>query len=321
MDIVINMEPKKDISIYKTKDRLNKNQDFSSVGRDNPVHKEQQKEVASDADVTPCDFNVFVNKKTKKLTTALYMVTSFLSDNEPIKWKLRKCSVSLFSGISNVRNKSVSEVDNVFAEYSVLVDEITSLLEVATASKLVSEMNFLILKKEYIALRDVISSDEYMEEKSGKFVFPNGFFDGSKVLPPLQKKDSIPHKDVYLKKGLNSAPPAMNNQKNSVMTDKGHLLSKGQDVSKRQQYQVRQTKDRQVSVRKTEKLTDTKLNRREVILKLFKSQKGKEFTIKDISHEVSGCSEKTIQRELVSMVTSGVLKKRGERRWSRYSCK
>lgn len=42
-------------------------------------------------------------------------------------------------------------------------------------------------------------------------------------------------------------------------------------------------------------------------------------SIKDISSNVTGCSEKTIQRELTALVSSGEIKKTGERRWSKYS--
>jgi predicted transcriptional regulator len=41
--------------------------------------------------------------------------------------------------------------------------------------------------------------------------------------------------------------------------------------------------------------------------------------IKDISKSIRGCSEKTIQRKLISLIKGGVIKKDGERRWSRYS--
>ena len=59
-------------------------------------------------------------------------------------------------------------------------------------------------------------------------------------------------------------------------------------------------------------------NRRyEVIINLLK--KTKEISVKDVSSIVSDCSEKTIQRELLSLVDKGVLKKEGERRWSKYS--
>ncbi|MEK7062719.1 MAG: DeoR family transcriptional regulator, partial [Patescibacteria group bacterium] len=53
------------------------------------------------------------------------------------------------------------------------------------------------------------------------------------------------------------------------------------------------------------------------IIEIIKT-KGK-VNIKDISKLIKGCSEKTIQRKLISLVKNGILKKEGERRWSRYS--
>lgn len=41
-------------------------------------------------------------------------------------------------------------------------------------------------------------------------------------------------------------------------------------------------------------------------------------SIGDVSAVVTDCSEKTIQRELLALVSEGVLKKEGERRWSTY---
>lgn len=42
-------------------------------------------------------------------------------------------------------------------------------------------------------------------------------------------------------------------------------------------------------------------------------------TIKDISEIITDCSEKTIQRELNAMIDENIIKRQGERRWSRYS--
>lgn len=44
-----------------------------------------------------------------------------------------------------------------------------------------------------------------------------------------------------------------------------------------------------------------------------------EASIKDISNIVTDCSEKTIQRQLNSLIENGLVKRVGERRWSRYS--
>ena len=43
------------------------------------------------------------------------------------------------------------------------------------------------------------------------------------------------------------------------------------------------------------------------------------INVKDVTKVVRDCSEKTLQRELVSLVGKGVLVKEGERRWSTYS--
>lgn len=42
-------------------------------------------------------------------------------------------------------------------------------------------------------------------------------------------------------------------------------------------------------------------------------------SVKDVASVIRGVSEKTLQRELLSMVAKGVLRKEGERRWSKYS--
>jgi len=57
--------------------------------------------------------------------------------------------------------------------------------------------------------------------------------------------------------------------------------------------------------------------RQNIILKEIKD-KG-QLTIRDLIGKIEGCSEKTIQRELLALVDRGVLQKEGERRWSRYS--
>ena len=83
-------------------------------------------------------------------------------------------------------------------------------------------------------------------------------------------------------------------------------------------------------------LSDTKMQSHDVLKKsrqdeIIKIIKGKEnsegvkfngLTITDIRTLATGvlasCGEKTIQRELVSMVKGNVLKKSGSKRWSRY---
>ncbi len=58
-------------------------------------------------------------------------------------------------------------------------------------------------------------------------------------------------------------------------------------------------------------------DRREAVLSVIRSKKT--ASIKDISTLIRGVSEKTIQRELSSLIGAGMVLKQGERRWSTYS--
>ena len=65
-------------------------------------------------------------------------------------------------------------------------------------------------------------------------------------------------------------------------------------------------------------ISDTRIkDRRGAILSVIRS-KG-QASIKDISTLVRDISEKTIQRELLALVATGTLQKKGERRWSTYT--
>jgi hypothetical protein len=58
------------------------------------------------------------------------------------------------------------------------------------------------------------------------------------------------------------------------------------------------------------------VSRRERVMNVLKD-KG-EATIKDITEVISDCSEKTIQRELISLIRDNIVHREGERRWSKY---
>lgn len=58
-------------------------------------------------------------------------------------------------------------------------------------------------------------------------------------------------------------------------------------------------------------------DRRERIKTILEAKK--EATIKDISEIITDVSEKTIQRELNAMIEENLVKRQGERRWSKYS--
>lgn len=194
-----------------------------------------------------------LNKRPEKLASAIYLITSFFDDKEPLKWRLRTISTDLIS--ESIRDKSSA------------TREALSLFSLAKTAGLVSDTNYDILFRELSKLRDNI-------EKPLDFMFVNDAPPIGEILP--QQQISEPAKSI----------------KDKTNEEKPTLKEFGA-----------------VSVKKN--------SRQSVIVAILKRKK--EVMIKDISPLISGCSEKTIQRELATMVQTGILKKIGEKRWSRYS--
>lgn len=193
----------------------------------------------------------FIVLKIEKLTRAIYLVTDFMSDSEPLKWRLRHLGLDSLSVALN--NKDIKY----FGQLVKQLPEIISLIDLGLGAGTVSAMNFNLLRREYMALLNNIESEM------------------NKNLNQSLKVDQLLPETV--------SP--------SVFKDEAVLVSDKSDTDKDQ----RQTK-------------------------IISHLKGKGWlSIKDIADTLPKFSSKTVQRELLELVERGLLRKKGERRWSRYS--
>ena len=198
--------------------------------------------------------------KSRKLASAVYLITGFFGDQEPMKWKLRALAVDLVSESTKDKNSTAREI--------------LALFGMAKNIGLVSDSNYEILSREFSKLIEWF-------ENPLKSMFIGEPSIPKETLPEPVRPESI--KDKYLEHS------ARHNETDS---------------------QTRPFKDYgRVSVKKN--------SRQSIIITILKRKK--EIMIKDVSPLIEGVSEKTIQRELLAMVASGILKKIGEKRWSRYS--
>lgn len=85
----------------------------------------------------------------------------------------------------------------------------------------------------------------------------------------------------------------------------------------RKERQISRVKNTPREYVQTETPSESGQSRRDRILNVLRD-KG-EATIKDIGMAVTDCSEKTIQRELISLIKDNIVLRTGERRWSKYS--
>lgn len=219
----------------------------------------------------------FLCKKTEKLSTAVYLVTNLLSDNEPMKWTLRKKVSDFMSFVISYKNVFESGQTEFLLNTKTRVFEIISLLEISSNAGLISSMNVSILKQEFSNLIETFQVSKPSQNHFSQVAIPETFFDIS-----YDKNE----------KNIEQNPE----QKQTQILGQNAL------------------KDKDII---PEKAVFKRNNRQSIIINLLK--KKKEISIKDVTEIIRDCSEKTVQRELMALTIAGVLRKTGQRRWSRYS--
>lgn len=231
-----------------------------------------------------------INKRTEKLVTALYLVSDCMDDKDPVKAKLRLLGIKL---LSDTYRLSISFPSNKYEEIVTSlnrINEIISLLEISYNIGLISEMNASILKSEFRTLTVSIESD-MAQDKNFAFSLDRRMFD----LQLTQMENGSNH-----------------------MSDRSPLERKSIKDRSLNGFGISPL-DNFGNVKRTSHPSSTiidKQDRKDKILSLIKDKK--EVTIKDISLAIKDCSEKTIQRELNTLVSKGQIKKTGSKRWSRY---
>jgi hypothetical protein len=269
---------------------------MDNKNNDNMFQQDSQEKAVKTLDVNaifPNDpYGLFVFQKVEKLFAGVYLLTSYLSDKEPLKWNLRESANVLLKN-------SISLSDRVWGEGDLTetllfsIGEMSATLSVAKIANLISISNHEIIKAEFNKLADFLNKSS-QNLSSAKIAFGDNLFSGA--------YDFIPNQNYQ-----------NNIQEPSVETQSFY---KGQkDIKDNQNYSVLNKKPLEKKNPTEEKIKD-KSNRQDIITSMLKS--GVKLTIKDFTKNIKDCSEKTIQRELLSLVAKGILKKEGERRWSKY---
>ncbi|MBI2627545.1 hypothetical protein HYW72_01295 [Candidatus Nomurabacteria bacterium] len=238
--------------------------------------------------------------KTNRLITALYMVTDIIDKDEPLRNKLRTLGTEMISDTYSLDTLARTVLAR-------RINEIMSFLDIASAMNIISQMNCNILRKEFLEL------DQSIKESGDNVITPN--------------------KKINLAEFFVSTPPrsGSGHPSRGELNSKGHInlgVQKGQTLLKAiKDMSNKENPARNATHSVAGGFDALKKQRRENIVNIIKIMGGN-ATIKDIRDKakslpsspgsLSSCGEKTLQRELVSMVKDGVLNKTGEKRWSRY---
>lgn len=248
----------------------------------------------------------FTHQKVKKLAAAVYMITNFFADQEPLKWSLRALSTELLKRNIATKDSAFGYTQEAEEKIRETILETVSLLEVGSFAGLVSPMNVTVLKKEFNELLEKMNTMSASSQKNEALNTEQFFF----VEEPKQEasKESFnygqtpPHPQQVKKQIKDNSNVLYSEPKTQTLPQRHEEESHGTDRSMLKDYSP-------VAVKKNK--------RQSTIINLIKRKR--EIMIKDVVGLINDCSEKTIQRELLALVDEGVLKKEGERRWTKYS--
>ncbi len=226
--------------------------------------------------------SVFLFKKTEKVVGVLYLFTKFLPESDPLFGEIKRQGLSLLSLVSETTSNNSSWTFEARQKLKVLILNLISMLGVARLAGFLSEMNYSVIVPELTSLLDVANKEQSFGLSVSREVF--NVESGTQV---QQLKDQ---KLIIQKTGV------FNKGHSSKMSFKNKTKDSSPD---------------------TEEVQFKRQDRRGLILDVFNKSKGL-LSVKDIAFSIKDCSEKTLQRELLALVDLGILKKEGERRWSKY---
>jgi len=231
------------------------------------------------------DFMAIYNKS-HRLAAAIFMVSNIMDQDGELKTKIKNLSLELVSMAINLKDIDFLGARKLMTDIEKKSLELMSMMDIASVSGLISRMNGNILKEEFQSF--ISELGKFMERfENNKNVSVKSIFAESSIpniggnLEKLGTANSITADKIY-----------EDNQKNVMESNSGNGMKNGNGHKRKDL-------------------------RRNTILDFIKGHNV--VSIKDISANITGCSEKTIQRELVSLINEAKIRKTGERRWSKYS--
>ena len=223
---------------------------------------------------------VYIYKKAERLAKALQLVAPAFRESPALASRIDTLSVQLIDA-------AVKPIEQGRHQLSEELLSLTSILALARSGGRLSAMNADLITREAHQLLDEVAS--YEEPQLSLPDSPSL----AHLARDLSREDRVQmHATPAAAVPVRTSTPRTN-------APKLETVSKGQDKGQ------------------APKVAEKKGSRREAILAILRTKES--VYIKDVSTVLRDVSEKTVQRELQSMVEEGVVTKSGERRWTTYA--
>lgn len=224
--------------------------------------------------------------KSYRLSAAVFAVSNVMDENEEIRNRIKKLSLEIVSMSVRIKDANFYDTKRQIGEIEKNSLELMSMLDISAIAGMISKMNAKIIKEEF---------ESFIKEL-------NNFSLG------LNSNNNIKVEDIL--KNTTNPENIVSNISNSNEALRISQVSSNQNNSEKVE---NKTNSNGVNGNGHKRKETRKIN----IFNFIKSHDN--ITIKDIVPHIIGCSEKTVQRELISLINEGKIKKTGERRWTRYS--
>lgn len=233
----------------------------------------------------------FVFGKLERLAHAIVLILSQTGSAHPVVDRLET------TVLDSVREAAAgaSELEQSFLISIVL--EIISLTRIAATAGIISEKNAAILVAEYMALLQKLSQPSVQ----GMMLRTEDLMSESEMQMADTQSLPSPIGSLFAGEIVEDRQSGVKRQAEPVAqkTSKGHREMRYLKSGSQKDMSTHRSSDR------SQRIVD------------IVTAKGV-VSIRDVASVITDCSEKTLQRELLSLVESGILKKEGERRWSTY---
>lgn len=147
----------------------------------------------------------YIMRKAEKLTTALYLVSDIMSDREPMKWTIREIGVEILSDVTVSSTLATSARITDLRYIMKKVESIIAFLDIAQSTRMISEMNARVLKKEYVGLRHDVEAEWNCTYEQSRVILNESFFN----VPHVEELSSGSKEDVAnggVRKAVNFEP-------------------------------------------------------------------------------------------------------------------
>lgn len=251
------------------------------------------------------------SRKIEKIVTALYLVTDVMDPGLPLTQSLRLESLDLLNACYQMITATNKLTPTEMTRILVRLEHVTSLISIGKIAHHISEMNAQVLIVELQKVAQLIAADtQELSQKYTSYLYPrNPVIDSAQPIISHATLDDSSFEELEKAKKRQSVPHRTVNDIKTTLTTSTNESRKLAGFKK-------DTPVNQLVIKTTPKVTAGDPDRKQSILNVIRSHKN--ASMQDIQKFVTGCSDKTLQRELVSLIASGQIRKVGDKRWATY---